>query len=254
MCRLHGKVLLGSTDIRITSPDEASTTATDIDYMLESLAQVFPQMNIDRSDIVFHFCGVRPLPYSSPDQKTAVISRDHQCEIIEADEQIHFPIYSLIGGKWTTFRSFAEQVADKILRRLDKPRIQASDAVAIGGGKAFPADVQGWIQELADETGIDHARLECLFERYGTRAREVAAYIAQAPDKPLENHPDYSESEIAFIVNQERVLQLKVSAAKPISVASGSSGGCSARDSGTWWLLAMLAAFSGGLALRRRRA
>jgi hypothetical protein len=47
---------------------------------------------------------------------------------------------------------------------------------------------------------------------------------------------------------------LKVSAAKPISVASGSSGGCSARDSGTWWLLAMLAAFSGGLALRRRRA
>ncbi len=47
---------------------------------------------------------------------------------------------------------------------------------------------------------------------------------------------------------------LKVSAAKPIGPASGSSGGCSAQGSNTWWLLAMLAAFSGGLALRRRRA
>lgn len=208
MFRLHGKVLLGSTDIRITSPDDATTTTHDIDYMLESLKQIFPQIHINYTDIVFHFCGVRPLPYSSPSKKTAVISRDHSCEVLEPDDQIHFPIYSLIGGKWTTFRAFAEQVGDKIMNRLDVTRQKSSEEVVIGGGADYPSDAQKWIADLAIKTTISTERLTELFQRYGTRVREVAGYIADGNDQPLTHHTGYSQREIEFIVHNEKVMHL----------------------------------------------
>ena len=206
--RLHGKVLLGSTDIRISSPDEATTSEADIDYMLESLSQVFPQIQIKRSDIVFHFCGVRPLPYSSSSKKTAVISRDHSCEILDPSDDIHFPIYSLIGGKWTTFRAFAEQVADKVLNQLGEKRQQSSESLAIGGGESYPADQEQWINELATKTGISVERATDLFQRYGTRSCEIANYIASGNDQALRHHPDYSQREIEFIVSKEKVEEL----------------------------------------------
>jgi len=206
--RLHGKVLLGSTDIRISSPDEATTTENDIQYMLESLRQVFPQIQIQPSDIVFHFCGVRPLPYSSSSKKTAVISRDHSCEVLEPNEQIYFPIYSLIGGKWTTFRAFAEQVGDRILNHLNTKRRQSSESLAIGGGENYPTNEDQWIRDLAAETGITLERSTVLFQRYGTRSCQFAKYIASRNDQPLNHHPDYSSLEIEFVVIHEKVEQL----------------------------------------------
>jgi len=110
---LLDKVLIGTSDIRIDDPEEARCTDEEIDYFFEMLERVFPEAKVDRSQIVFQFAGVRPLP-SSDANSTGQISRDHSTRIIEPDEKISFPIYNLIGGKWTTFRAFSEQVADKI--------------------------------------------------------------------------------------------------------------------------------------------
>jgi glycerol-3-phosphate dehydrogenase len=85
------------------------------------------------SHVVFRFCGVRPLPRSdapTPGQ----ISRDHSCPVLAPGNGIDFPIYSLVGGKWTTFRALAEQVSNEILRVLGRKRIRDSADLPIGGG------------------------------------------------------------------------------------------------------------------------
>ena len=132
-----GRVLIGTTDIRIDDPDDAVVSEAEIDYILGMVARVFPQIRVDRSQIVFSFSAVRPLPFSdaaSPGQ----ISRDHSIRSIPADAAINFPIHSLIGGKWTTFRAFTEQATDVVLRDLGRGRLRQTRDVAIGGGRDYP--------------------------------------------------------------------------------------------------------------------
>ena len=129
---VNGRVLIGSTDMRIDDPDDAVCDDQEIDYMLESVRNVFPKLSIGREHIVSHFCGVRPLPRSEK-QFTGRISRDHLCRSLPADENHPWPLYAMIGGKWTTFRAFAEQVADRILDDLGQERTASSTESPIGG-------------------------------------------------------------------------------------------------------------------------
>lgn len=135
---LHGKVLVGSTDLRIENPDEAVCDEREVDYMLQSVRTVFPGIDIGREHIVSRFCGVRPLP-ASEHGFTGRISRDHaRRDLPPAPPLRPWPVYSLVGGKWTTFRAFAEQVADRILADLGRTRRAASHDVVIGGRTPEP--------------------------------------------------------------------------------------------------------------------
>jgi len=195
---VQGRIVAGATDIPTSDP-ETSCDDSEVDYILQAMQQAFPAIRINRSHVVFRFCGVRPLPRSNaltPGQ----ISRDHSFPVLPPGNGIDFPIYSLVGGKWTTFRALAEQVTNEILRVLGRPRLRSSAHIPIGGGKGYP--------RLPQETGLSQARLLSLQERYGTGADSVAAYLLASPDAPLASLPRYSLREIEFIARNERVLHL----------------------------------------------
>lgn len=206
----QGKVLAGSTDIRIDNPDEAICTPEEEAYILDSIRSIFPDIKIAKDEIIFRFCGVRPLP-GNDKSSTALISRDHSCEIVEANETIHFPTYSLIGGKWTTFRAFSEQVADKVLARLEQPRKVHTFDIAIGGGRDYPMTQQSrdeWIHLLESTSRMKRERLEELLERYGTAAIQVINYMRSTEDKALQHAPQFSRCEIEFIAQREYICHL----------------------------------------------
>ena len=50
---------------------------------------------------------------------------------------LRFPVYSLVGGKWTSFRAFSEQVTDKALGYLGLKRQKDTRTLPIGGGRGF---------------------------------------------------------------------------------------------------------------------
>src|SRR5208283_4923940 len=109
---VHGKIIAGATDIPAEDP-EAACSEAEVDYILEAMRLAFPSVRVNRSHVVFRFSGVRPLPRSdalTPGQ----ISRDHSFPVLAPGNGIDFPIYSLVGGKWTTFRALAEQVSGDI--------------------------------------------------------------------------------------------------------------------------------------------
>ncbi|MDE2952384.1 MAG: glycerol-3-phosphate dehydrogenase/oxidase [Chloroflexota bacterium] len=205
-----GRVMIGTTDIRIDDPDEAVISDEEIDYILGMVARVFPAIQVDRSHIVFSFSAVRPLPFSEGGA-TGQISRDHSIETIPADDTCRYPIHSLVGGKWTTFRAFAEGTADRVLGDLGLPRRAGTQDLAIGGGRAYPRGERAreqWLHDLQARSRLPTDRLRDLFERYGARADDLAMFIAAAEDRALANHPGYSRREIEFILRNEKVTRL----------------------------------------------
>jgi glycerol-3-phosphate dehydrogenase len=152
---IHGKVLVGTTDLRIDDPSQAVCDEAEIDYILDSITHVFPALPVGREHIVSHFCGVRPLPRTS-DGATGRISRDHHCEILPPANGRSWPVYALVGGKWTTFRAFAEQVADKLFVQLGRTRCAHSRDLAIGGREPEPncADPAALRKILATEAVV----------------------------------------------------------------------------------------------------
>jgi glycerol-3-phosphate dehydrogenase len=207
---LHGKVMIGSTDIKISDPDQAVCTEEEMEYMLGCVRQIFPGLIINPSQIVFRFSGVRPLPSSDSNLKNAQISRDHSIKIIYPTENMPFLVFNLIGGKWTTFRAFSEQIAEKVLNHLQLKTKVCSKNIAIGGGKDFPGthEKQNWIESVHLKTGLDKIRINVLLSRYGMKAYLLIDFLMEQVDYPLKCNPDYTKREIEYLLSREFVKHL----------------------------------------------
>lgn len=207
---LEDKVLIGTTDIKIEDPDQARCTDEEIDYFMEMVNIVFPSIDVNPSQIVFAFSGVRPLPYTDA-KSTGQISRDHSIETLEPETETPYPILNLIGGKWTSFRAFSEQVADKVMEHLEIHRLMSTENIAIGGGKDYPKNGNTedlWVQETAEKFGMDSERMRTLFDRYGTHAARFADFISGGDDALLESQPGFSQREVLYIARNENVVHL----------------------------------------------
>ncbi len=208
---LFDKVLIGTSDIPIENPEEARCTDDEVDYFLRMTKRVFPDLDLTRQRIVFRYAGVRPLPRSTA-KTVSQISRDHTIEVLSGDwTNLTFPVFSLVGGKWTSFRAFGEQAADKALAYLDLTRKRDTRSMPIGGGRGYERDIlepNRQMGSLFAWTGVSQERLKILFERYGTRAETIATYINSGTDSTLESLPDYSFREIAYLVQHEKIIHL----------------------------------------------
>lgn len=209
---LQDRVLIGTSDIKIDNPDDARCTDDEIEYFISMIGRVFPSIKLTRDQIVFWFSGVRPLANTAGAKTTGQYSRDHHIEVLSGDwTNLNFPVYSLVGGKWTSFRAFSEQVTDKALALLGRSRQKTTKEQPIGGGRGYPrsdAEKKKHLDGLAAWTGLDRAVLQNLFERYGTRDEAMADFIKRGADAPLRSLPGYSRREILFLVQYEKARRL----------------------------------------------
>jgi glycerol-3-phosphate dehydrogenase len=203
------RLLIGSTDIRASDPDTVRCDDDEVAYMLGVLREVFPRVTLTEADIRFRYSGVRPLPASDA-ANPGDVSRDHAMRVDHLPGT-QIPVLSLVGGKWTTFRGFAETVADHTLGALGRERNVQTRYVSIGGGRDYPADAQAraaWVRALAQRFDVTSARADVLLTRYGTTGADVAAFCAQAADHPLASEPDYTVREIQYLCSQDMVTHL----------------------------------------------
>lgn len=84
--------------------------------------------------------GIRPLQRSTA-KTVSQISCDHSIEVLSGNwTNLRFPVYSLVGGKWTSFRAFSEQATDKAPAHLGLKRKKDTCSLSIGGGRGYPSD------------------------------------------------------------------------------------------------------------------
>ena len=206
MYPLLGRVLIGTTDIPIDNPEDAVCTEEEVDYFFDLASHVFPAIALDRSQIVFRYSGVRPLP-AAGDLSPGVVSRDYR--IVDDTLVSGHQVLSLIGGKWTTFRALGEHLADEALKKLPATRTVSTIGLAIGGGKDFPTTETQRTQWVESHRGeLSHERVNELLTRYGTVAQRIMDDIAAHGDTPLTHTPSYSVGEITSLALREHVVTL----------------------------------------------
>lgn len=200
-----GNVLIGSTDIPEPDPDAARCSDEEMRYMAAVISEVFPSIAVTADEIAMTYCGVRPLPRSEG-LDPGEVSRDHSIAE-DSVPGLGVPVLSLIGGKWTTFRGFAEEAADRILAMLGKPRHISTERLAIGGGRGFPRDKEGLgalEQAFATEFSIALEASRQLLSRHGMRVRNLLL-DCEGRLTPLASLPGYAREEIAFICREEKI-------------------------------------------------
>ena len=165
--------LIGTTDERFGKrPEEAVASASEIDYLIRMVNAVLPDVNLQVSDIDQHYSGVRPLPYQTGDS-TAAISRDHS---VRTDVFDGVTFLTLVGGKLTTCRAFAELAADRVLEVLGRHRTASTENLAFAGGENYPPNRDGVdqaIAAMAAETGWSDRQVEAVWQLCGNRAGDI---------------------------------------------------------------------------------
>ena len=112
----HGKVVVGTTDTPVSEASlEPQALEKEINFILENAARYFVQQP-KRSDVLSVFAGLRPLAAPQKDnQKTKEISRSHKIMVTPSQ------LFTILGGKWTTFRKMGEDMVDRVEKELQWP-------------------------------------------------------------------------------------------------------------------------------------
>ncbi|MFC7849744.1 glycerol-3-phosphate dehydrogenase/oxidase [Arthrobacter sp. NPDC057388] len=206
------RVLVGTTDVDADMSEDAVCTDEEVDYFFDLIGHVFPDIAVDRSQIVYSFSGVRPLPRHDATQP-GFVSRDYRIERRGPETgalEGGAVVLSLVGGKWTTFRALAEHLTDDVLAELGTGRKISTAKLPIGGGSGFPdseAGIQKWIKaHMGPHRDAD--RTAGLLTRYGTRAGEIISHLDGGPDRLLRSTRELSVRELQFMAANEQVGHL----------------------------------------------
>ena len=203
--------LLGTTDTDYPgSLKDVAAEAQDVDYLLDQAGRTFPDLGLERSDVLATFAGLRPL-LREPGKRVEDTSRREVLRVSASG------LVTITGGKLTTHRRMGARTMDRAAALL------ASQGVAVSPSptkrRPFPGAPGVPMGEFVHLLGamavsicpgMDERIARHLAWRYGTRATEVVKLAAADPDlgRPLcPGLPDI-EAEVVFAARQEDARSL----------------------------------------------
>jgi len=159
--------ILGTTDAEVEDPEDYPEEQWEVDLMIDELSELVPILREART--VRSFWGVRPL-YEPPGTGTrdpTDITRDYfLLDHAERDGLSGFA--SIVGGKFTTYRLMAEEIADHVCSELGvSAACRTADEPLPGSEDASVLD------EYMDEFGLRSPVARRSAQRLGSRADEV---------------------------------------------------------------------------------
>lgn len=190
--------LLGTTDTRWDhARSQPVATRSDVDYLLDQ-ANRWLRTPLSYDDVVGVYAGLRPL-VSGKGSATASLSRDHV--VTERPRGL----FTVVGGKYTTYRVMARDAVDAAARRLERPVPHSvTDRLPIIGAAGYPA-LLNQRRTLAAEAGLDERRIDHLLGRYGALTTELLDLIARQPElgAPVAGAPGYLAAELHYAAAHE---------------------------------------------------
>ena len=172
------RYLLGTTDLRFeAAPETARADASEVSYLLGEVNRLIPRANLQMSDVLYTYSGIRPLPFV-PDRSEWKVPRSHVIHDHAPEQQ---GLLSIIGGKLTTYRSLAEEAVDVVFKQLGRkpPRCTTADTPFLG---ARVSDWTAFRNHLLAASGLGAAVVDHLISLYGSRAADVVALGHLDPD------------------------------------------------------------------------
>lgn len=168
----NGNFLIGTTDLRFDGDlDDVRIAPDEIDYLLRETNRVIPQARLTHESILYTYSGVRPLAFQT-DRDAPSITRKH---FIRAHPRIE-NLFSIVGGKLTTYRSLAEEAVGLVCKQLGQtPKPQSSDKELLPGAEA--TDFEAFSRNFKRQCGFPGQTADRWLRIYGTRSPLIVELI-----------------------------------------------------------------------------
>jgi glycerol-3-phosphate dehydrogenase len=180
------RVYVGTTDTPYDGDlDDPAVTDSDREYIVAALARDFP--DVSARDVVACWAGLRPL---LKDDEDAADAATHDLSRRHAVFEDPPGLYTITGGKLTTYRSMAEGLVDRLAAALGSA---ALGSAALGSAapcqtRRIPLGLHGSLAEASHLAKNEASRLGLparagarLVRRYGDDWREAIRMIGADP-------------------------------------------------------------------------
>jgi glycerol-3-phosphate dehydrogenase len=166
--------LIGTTDTKYEGDlDEVHADSDDVNYLLTESRRVLPGMGLTRGMILYTYAGIRPLAFAGENESR--ISRKHRV-IAEGRSG---RIFTIAGGKYTTYRVMARDVVDAACRKISVTAPCTTDRKPLPG--ALPAEAGEYDREaipaLAERFAVAVETVRHLVGIYGSRTERVLGMV-----------------------------------------------------------------------------
>ncbi len=210
------QVLVGTTEVADTGdPGKTAPSNEEIEYLLRTVAKLFPKAKITAHDIKYAFAGVRPLP-NSPGNKASAVTRRHFLHDHTADGASR--LVSVIGGKLTTAASLARECARKIGIAVKEPTL-----LAMGPGGSLDPMLDQEVIEIARAGSVSEETARGIMEWHGDRAMDIArmALVSAELRAPVCPHSSHIVAEVVEAYRKEFAVTLGDVLLRRVPVALG---------------------------------
>ena len=210
------QVLVGTTEVPDTGdPGRTEPSNEEIEYLLRTVAKLFPKAKISADDIKYAFAGVRPLP-NSPGNKASAVTRRHFLHDHTADGAAR--LVSVIGGKLTTAASLARECARKIGIAVPEPTL-----VAMGPGSSLDPMLDQEVLQIAQAGSVSEETARGIMEWHGPRAMDIArmALVSAELRAPICPHTSHIVAEVVEAYRKEFAVTLGDVLLRRVPVALG---------------------------------
>jgi glycerol-3-phosphate dehydrogenase len=108
----EGVTYVGTTDTNYKGEiGQPKANQADVDYTLNAINKMFPEVNLQTEDVVSTWAGLRPLIHEDGKSPSELSRKD---EIFESSSGL----LSIAGGKLTGYRKMAERIVDMVVKKL----------------------------------------------------------------------------------------------------------------------------------------
>nr|WP_288836597.1 glycerol-3-phosphate dehydrogenase/oxidase [uncultured Flavobacterium sp.] len=182
----HDKIVLGTTDTPVKEVAlDPKPLEEEIHFIINHFNK-YSKHKIDYADVNSVFVGLRPLVKVGAEKKTALLSREHSIKVLSSG------LINVTGGKWTTYRSMAEQTINKAIQTSGLKFVRC---------KTRRLQIHGYSKEKTNSH----------FAIYGSDAHLIQQMIAADVSLSEKINPDYpyTKAEVVWAVKNEMALTVE---------------------------------------------
>jgi len=193
---------------RTCAPDALGVTEAEIAAFVAELNQAFPSLDLKRADVTMVHRGIVPAVAHADGRATLQGHeqlRDHAGDGVEG-------LMTIAGTKYTTARSVAERITNRLLVKLKQPAVRCRTALTPlpGGGLR---DVGLTIADARREhdQGLPTDTIPHLIAAYGSRYRDVLDLAEGRPEwrTRVADQSPVIGAELVWAVRKEMAMTLR---------------------------------------------
>ncbi|XP_054915129.1 glycerol-3-phosphate dehydrogenase, mitochondrial isoform X2 [Poeciliopsis prolifica] len=203
--------IAGTTDTPTEVTAHPIPGEDDINFILREVRNYLsPDVEVRRGDVLAAWSGIRPLVTDPNSKDTQSICRNHIVNISDTG------LITIAGGKWTTYRSMAQETIDAAVKCFHLPaRPCRTVGLMLEGGKGWTPTL--YIR-LVQDYGLEEEVAQHLATTYGGKAFDVAQ-IAKVTGKRwpivgkrLVSEFPYIEAEVLYAIKEYACTAIDVMA------------------------------------------